>query len=101
MIPPIKCPRGALSSITVGTAVATLWWYLPLDANAMAPVDTVSGLWDLMKDDSNGWWSIQPATPGFLIATPVAIVVTLLTPAPARQMTELFDRVTSRADVWG
>ena len=92
---------GALTSITVGTAVATLWWYLPLGADAVAPIEALSGLWELMKDNSNGWWSIQPATPGFLIATPVAIVVTLLTAAPARQMTDLFDRVASREEIEG
>ena len=44
--------------------------------------DALSGLWEVMKDNSGGWWSIQPATPGFLIATPAAVLVTLLTATP-------------------
>ena len=87
---------GALTSILVGTLVATLWWYLPLDADSTAPFGALSGMWEVMKDNSGGWWSIQPATPGFLIATPAAVLVTLLTATPARQMTELFERVTAR-----
>ncbi len=88
---------GALTSISVGTVVATLWWYLPLDADATAPIGALPGLWDAMKTDPGGVWSIQPATPGFLIATPAAVVATLLTPPPSRRITELFDRVTGPA----
>ena len=50
-----------------------------------------------MKADVGGLWSIQPATPGFLIATPAAVLVTLLTPLPAREMVDLFDRVNGPA----
>ncbi len=84
---------GALTSISVGTMVATFWWLLPLGAEASAPLEALSGLWDLMKAQPSGVWSIQPATPGFLIATPAAVLVTLLTPPPNREMTDLFDRV--------
>ena len=84
---------GALTSIVLGTLVATLWWQLPLDADATAPAQFLSGLWDVMRDNPGGMWNIQPATPGFLIATPVAVVVTLLTPAPSQAVTEVFDRV--------
>ena len=86
---------GALTSILVGTVVATIWWYLPLDADSTPPIDAISGLWEVMKDNSTGWWSIQPATPGFLIATLAAILATLLTATPTRQMTELFERVNA------
>ena len=86
---------GALTSILLGTAVATLWWYLPLDADSAAPVEALTFLWDAMKADPAGVWTIQPATPGFLIATPAAVVVTLLTSRPAREVMELFDRVNS------
>ena len=84
---------GALTSISVGTVVATCWWLLPLGAEASAPLQALSGLWELMKAQPSGLWSIQPATPGFLIATPAAVLVTLLTPPPNREMTDLFDRV--------
>lgn len=91
---------GALTSICVGTVVATVWWYLPLEAGATAPFESLSGLWDAMKENSHGLWDIQPATPGFLIATPAAIVVTLLTSAPSRAMTEMFDRVNGPDSAW-
>ena len=86
---------GALTSIVVGTAVATLWWFLPLDAGATAPFQALSFLWEAMKAGQVGLWTIQPATPGFLIATPLAVLVTLMTSRPARKVVELFDRVNS------
>ena len=88
---------GALTAITVGTAVATLWWYLPLGAEASAPIGVLDGVWDLMKPQESGIWSIQPATPGVLLATPAAVLVTLLTPPPGRGIAELFDRVNGPA----
>ena len=84
---------GALTSIVLGTLVATLWWQLPLDADATAPTQFLSGLWGVMRDNPAGMWNIQPATPGFLIATPVAVLATLLTPAPSQAVTEVFDLV--------
>ncbi len=66
---------GAAASILAGTAVASLWAYL--DGGA-------SGMWD-----------IQPATPGFLVALAVAVVVSLLTPKPSQEVVALFDRVNS------
>ena len=86
---------GALTSISVGTVVATLWWYLPLDSDSTAPIQALSGLWEVMKIGPGGVLSIQPATPGFLIATPAAVLVTLLTPAPPRETVELFDQVNT------
>ena len=47
-----------------------------------------------------GIWNINPATPGFAAATLFAVVVTLLTPAPAREVAEMFDRVTGPAAAW-
>ena len=88
---------GALTSITVGTAVATLWWYLPLGAEAGAPIGALDGLWDLMKPQESAIWSMQPATPGFLLATPAAVLVTLLTPPPGREVSELFEQVNGAA----
>ena len=39
---------------------------------------------------------MQPATPGFIIATVVAVAVTLATPPPSPEVVELFDRVNAR-----
>ena len=66
---------GATASILAGTAVASLWGYL--------------------DGGPSGMWDIQPATPGFLIAMSVAVVVSLLTPKPSREVVRLFDRVSS------
>jgi sodium/proline symporter len=66
---------GALASIITGTVVASIWGYMP------------GGPW--------GLWDIQPATPGCLIAVPVAVVVTLITPGPSEEVVQLFDRVNS------
>ena len=45
---------GALTSISVGTVVATCWWLLPLGAEASAPLEALSGLWELMKAQPSG-----------------------------------------------
>ena len=57
-----------------------------------------SGLWEVMKDNPDGLWGIQPATPGFLLATPLDVVVALLTQPPSQQIAELFDQVNGPAD---
>ena len=68
-----RAMRGALTAIITGTVIASIWWGLP--------------------GGPNGLWDIQPATPGFLIAIPVAVVVTLLTPKPPDEIVELYDHV--------
>ena len=68
-----------------------------MDSEATAPVGALSGLWEVMRANPGGMWNIQPATPGFLAAVPAAVLVTLLTPAPAREMVEQFDQVNSPA----
>ena len=52
-----------------------------------------------MSGGPSGMWDIQPATPGFLIASAVAVTVSLLTPEPSRAVVDLFDRVNSREAV--
>ena len=66
---------GAGSAVVTGTLAATLWQSLG------------GGPWDM--------WDIQPATPAFAISMVSATGVTLLTPRPAQQVVELFDRVNS------
>ena len=63
---------GALASIITGTVVSTIWGYF--------------------SGGPGGIMDIQPATPGFLLAFPVAIAVTLLTSKPSEEVVELFDR---------
>ncbi len=66
---------GAAASILAGTVVASLWGYL--------------------DGGPSGMWDIQPATPGFLVAMLVAVVVSLLTPKPSGDVVDLFDKVNS------
>ena len=68
---------GAAASILAGTVVASLWGYL--------------------DGGPSGMWDIQPATPGFLVAMLVAVVVSLLTPKPPGEVVDLFDRVNSNS----
>ena len=49
-----------------------------------------------MSGGPSGMWDIQPATPGFLIASVAAVAVSLLTPEPSRAVVDLFDKVNSK-----
>jgi sodium/proline symporter len=66
---------GALTSMLTGTVVASIWGYF--------------------SGGPGGIMDIQPATPGFIIAIPIAVAVTLLTAEPSEEITEVFDDVTS------
>ena len=66
---------GAAASIVAGTVAASTW--------------------ALLDGGPSGIWDIQPATPGFGIASVAAIVVTGLTPQPLAHVVRLFDRVNS------
>ena len=66
---------GALASILVGTAAASLWGSF-----------------------SDGPWGVldaEPATPGFVAATLAAVIVCLLTRPPSPEITAQFDRVAA------
>ena len=64
---------GAMASMISGTVVASIWGYY--------------------SGGPGGMMDIEPATPGFIIAIPIAVVVTLLTPPPPAEITEVFDEV--------
>ncbi len=67
---------GAIASIIAGTATAAIW--------------------QVMEGGPWGIWDMGiAAAPGFMAAIPAAIVVTLLTPAPSKTITETFDRVAA------
>ncbi len=66
---------GALASMVVGTAAAAIWGYAS------------GGPW--------GMWDVEPATPGFVMATLAGIGGALLTPAPPKEVTTLFDEVNT------
>ena len=92
---------GALAGVISGTLVSTAWWLMGLG------YEGAKGLADLLGFSATvsyfnevGVWNINPATPGFAAATLFAVVVTLLTPAPAREIEETFDRVAGPAAAW-
>ena len=64
---------GALASILGGTVAASAW--------------------AMLDGGPSGVWDIQPATPGFIIATLTAVTVTWLTPRPSEETVTLFDQV--------
>ena len=66
---------GALASVIAGTATASVWGYF--------------------SGGPGGIMDVQPAAPGFIVAIPVAIAVTLLTPAPPKAVVRLFDQVNA------
>ena len=57
-----------------------------------------ASLWALQSGGPWGVWNIEPATPGFIIASVAGVVVALLTPAPAPAVVRVFDHVKSGAD---
>ena len=72
---------GAAASLVAGTAAASVW--------------------ALLHGGPSGIWDIQPATPGFVIAAAVAVVVAGLTPPPMAEVVRLFDRVNEAGNVPG
>lgn len=64
---------GALASILAGTVAASVW--------------------ALLDGGPSGVWDIQPATPGFIIATVAAVTATWITPPPSTEVVALFDKV--------
>ena len=70
-----------MASIVTGTVVASIWGYL--------------------SGGPGGLWDILPATPGFIIATPVAVAVTYLTAPPSREVLAVFDQVNPPREALG
>ena len=85
---------GALAAVISGTVVSTWWWLMGLGyegAGSLADLLGFHAMVELMEEV--GFWQLNPATPGFVAAMVFAIVVTLLTAPPDRDVVELFDRV--------
>ncbi len=66
---------GAMAAMISGTAISTIWGSLS------------GGPYQI--------FDVHLATPGFILAFPIAIAATLLTSKPTAEVTDLFDRVTS------
>ena len=85
---------GALASVLTGTIVATWWWLMGLGYDAAETLTDLLGFRatvELMEDV--GVWQVNPAAPGFIAAILFAVVVTLLTSPPSREVEDLFDHV--------
>ncbi len=54
-----------------------------------------ASLWALLAGGPSRVWDIQPATPGFIIASLLAFAVTRLTPPPSPEVVQIFDEVTA------
>ncbi len=54
-----------------------------------------ASLWALLHGGPLGVWDIQPATPGFIIASVLAFAVTRFTPPPSPEIVQTFDEVTA------
>lgn len=85
---------GALAAVVTGTIVSTWWWAMGLGYQAAETLTDLLGFSatiELMEDV--GLWQINPAGPGVIAATILAVAVTLLTSPPPRDVEELFDHV--------
>ena len=85
---------GALAAVVTGTIVSTWWWAMGLGYGAAETLTDLLGFSatiELMEDV--GLWQINPAGPGVIAATIFAVVVTLLTSPPSREVEDLFDHV--------
>ena len=89
---------GALAGVVSGTLVSTVWWLMGLGyEGAQELADLLSFSATAHYFNEVGIWNVNPATPGFIAATMFAVIVTLLTPAPGREVEDMFDRVNGPA----
>ena len=73
---------GAVAGILTGAAVDILWLIL---INNKALVPALSGIYEII--------------PGFILSFIVAVVVSLVTKAPEKEVTDLFDKVASKEEI--
>ena len=62
---------------------------------AMISGTAISSIWGSLSGGPYQIFDMHLATPGFILAFPIAITATLLTSKPTAEVTNLFDRVTS------
>ena len=86
---------GALAGVISGTLVSTWWWLMGLGYERAETLTDLLGFEETIKLWGEvGIWQLNPATPGFIAATIIAVATTLLTPAPTSEIEETFNRVT-------
>lgn len=87
---------GGMGAAFGPTTLLALYWRRFNGWGAAASVlagTMAASAWALLDGGPSGVWDIQPATPGFIIATVAAFTVTWITPPPPDAVTELFDEV--------
>lgn len=87
---------GGMGAAFGPATLLALYWRRFNSWGAMASVlagTIAASAWALLDGGPAGVWDIQPATPGFIIATVAAFAVTWITPSPADDVTALFDQV--------
>ena len=86
---------GALAGVASGTLVSTWWWLMGLGYQQAETLTDLLGFEESVRLlEQVGIWQINPGVPGFVAAWIIAVGVTLLTPEPTEEVTELFDHVT-------
>ena len=87
---------GALSGLLSGTLVSTWWWLMGLGYDRAETVTDLLGFQETVRLlDEVGVWQMNPATPGFIAATIIAVAITLLTAPPSHDIEKTFDQVNS------
>ena len=86
---------GALSGVVSGAFVSTWWWLMGLGYEQAENLTHLLGFSETARMmEEVGVWQLNPATPGFVAASIIAVAVTLLTARPSREIEEEFDYVT-------
>ena len=87
---------GAFTGVISGTVVSTFWWLMGLGNQGLLNLTESLGFTSAVRNLTDiGIWEINPAVPGIAAATALAIVVTLATAPPSKEITRLFDQVNS------
>jgi sodium/proline symporter len=87
---------GAFAGLISGTLVSTFWWLMDLGNQGLLNLTESLGFAATVRSlQEIGVWEINPAVPGVVAATLLAIAVTLATSRPSEEITQLFDEVTS------
>ena len=93
---------GGMGAAFGPVTILALYWRRFNAAGAGASIATgtlVASIWALLGGGPAGIWDIQPATPGFMAALLIAVLVTLATPAPRAAVLELFDRAMAPSSI--
>ena len=87
---------GAFAGVMTGTVVSTFWWLMDLGNEGLVNLTELLGFAaTIARLQEIGIWEINPAVPGVVAATVLAVGATLVTLPPSDEITIVFDEVTS------